>query len=113
MMGLASNSIRDLKEVVKQVSNQMKDPEQTTFVCVAIAEFLSVYETERLVQELLTLEIDVRNIVVNQLLDPEEENKAALLRTRADMQRKYITQVRPLFTRQVDGKVAFLALCIM
>jgi arsenite-transporting ATPase len=53
---------------VQRIADIFKDQKKTTFVCVCIAENLSVFETVRLVKELRDNEIATSHLLVNQLV---------------------------------------------
>jgi len=122
MMGLGSGDgeeifgkLEQTKKIIEEVNQQFKNPDLTTFVCVCIPEFLSLYETERLVQELTKFEIDCHNVIINQVLYPDHLHPCALCVARSKMQSKYIEQIielyfdfhvvkMPLLPEEVRGK---------
>lgn len=124
MMGMQLDSdgmmgkMRELSSVVAEVNRQFADASLTTFICVCIAEFLSLYETERMIQELASHRIDVHNVIVNQLIFPTAASRQCpQCQSRRRMQRKYLDQIEelyedfhvvklPLLTQEVRGVTA-------
>merc|ERR1711935_424894 len=122
MQEMLLGRLEETRVVINKVNDAFQDPELTTFVCVCIPEFLSIYETERLVQELSKFGIDSHNIVVNQVLFPEKDAeelmewyqgaKASLpveakeicakIMSRKKMQDKYIGQCFDLYGEDLN-----------
>lgn len=97
-----------LRETISEVNTQFKDEALTTFVCVCIPEFLSLYETERMIQELASYNIDTHTIVVNQLLFPRPGSDCEQCNARRRMQKKYLDQIEELYDEFNVVKVPLL-----
>jgi len=95
---MVTGKLDTTKKVIEEVNKQFKNSDLTTFVPVMIPEFLSLYETERLIQQLAEFKINVSNIIVNQILNPEPGSTCALCNTRSKMQQKYLMQIDVLYS---------------
>jgi arsenite-transporting ATPase len=93
----------------------LRDSRRTKFVVVCIAEYLSISETRRLLQELIRHEVSASNVIVNQLITQtlseselgqlrslvtsspllaKVEGVSALTNARNSIQQKYLQQLK-------------------
>ena len=89
--------MNSLKDSLEKISERFKDADKTTFIAVCIPEFLSVYETERLIESLFKENIDIRNVIVNQVLMCDNPDKCRMCKSRMKMQKKYLERIEEMF----------------
>jgi len=96
-----TKQLEGIQASVADVRALLTDPVRCTFVCVCIPEFLSLYETERLVQELGKHQVDVANVVVNQVLwrgrDAAAVDPCEACGARRRVQGRYLEQMTDLY----------------
>ncbi len=63
-----SQKMVNYKHNIQKVAKMLQDQDRARFIVVCIAEFLSVSETQRLLQELAKNKVRVSHIIVNQLV---------------------------------------------
>ena len=65
---------------------------------MCIPEFLSLYETERLVTELEKHRINISNLVINQVVFPDSSGSCKLCNARKKTQVKYLNMFKELYS---------------
>uniref|UniRef100_A0A7S4HKC3 STI1 domain-containing protein n=1 Tax=Odontella aurita TaxID=265563 RepID=A0A7S4HKC3_9STRA len=60
--------LEEYRRVIQKVAMMLQDELRTRFIVVCIAEYLSISETQRLLQELKRNKVRVSNVIVNQLV---------------------------------------------
>ncbi|CAD7678056.1 unnamed protein product [Nyctereutes procyonoides] len=106
-----ASKLEETLPVIRSVGEQFKDPEKTIFICMCIAEFLSLYETERLIQELTKYKIDTHNIIVNHLVFPDPKKPCKMCEAHHKIQATYLDQMEDL-CRGADKVNTFSALLL-
>jgi arsenite-transporting ATPase len=82
---------------IEDLNNKLCDPNHSTFICVGIPEFLSVYENERFIHNLFNLNINCSGIIINQIIDSKHCTND-FWKKRHTMQTKYIEVLDNLYS---------------
>ena len=107
----ADDFLMSMKKTVKRIENLLKDQQRCEFIVITIPESMAILETERLINNLSKYGINVRQLVINNVL---ESTDCGFCRERKKEQEKYINQIggnfsnlkitiTPLQSKEVKG----------
>ena len=85
----------NLKRMIKRIDNLLKNPEECEFVPVTIPEAMPMMETDDLIATLRKMNISVKRIAVNNVLESEG---CEFCRSRKQQQKVYIDQLVNKYT---------------
>lgn len=91
----ADDFLLSMKKTVKRIENLLKDQQRCEFIVVTIPESMAILETERLINNLSKYGINVRQLVINNVL---ESTDCGFCRERKKEQGKYINQIGGKFS---------------
>ncbi len=107
----ADDFLLSMKKTVKKIEGLLKDQQRCEFIVITIPESMAILETERLINNLSKYGINVKQLVINNVL---ESGDCGFCRERKKEQEKYINQIggkfsnleitiTPLQPREVKG----------
>ena len=109
----ADDFVLEMKKTVKHIEQLLKDGRRCEFVAVTIPESMVVAETERLIRSLKTYGVAVRQLVINQVVEP---GLCGFCRARHKAQQVWIDRLHDRFSNlretvmaAVPGEVQGLA----
>ena len=91
-----NDKITEMVQRVDELNEKLCDPKHTSFICIGIPEFLSVYENERFIHDLFELNINVSGVIINQIID-EKQCVNDFWKNRKVMQDKYVNLINDLY----------------
>ena len=91
----ADDFLLSMKKTVKRIENLLKDRQKCEFIVITIPESMAILETERLINNLSKYGINVRQLVINNVL---ESTGCGFCRERKKEQEKYINQIGGKFS---------------
>ena len=91
----ADDFLMSMKKTVKRIENLLKDQQRCEFIVITIPESMATLETERLINNLSKYGINVRQLVINNVL---ESTDCSFCRERKKEQEKYINQIGRKFS---------------
>jgi len=87
----------NMKKTVKRIEGLLKDPSRCEFIAVTIPEDMAILETERLINNLREYGMNVKQLIINNVLETRDQERRKFFREKRKDQDKYISRIKKKF----------------